>query len=121
VHKASPRKRRLIADTFGPFSHLDFGRQTFPFDFAELGRLSGLEKPDEVFEAIARLDHPDAEGVLTMIGRHAADKKVAKAARAEYKASTRRAACRLAPSLQPGSGRRPAVRRADQRGDQRLD
>lgn len=85
----------LIADTFGPLSHFDFGRQTFPFDFAELGRLSGLEKPDEVFEAIARLDHPDAEGVLTMIGRHAADKKVAKAARrAAYKASTRRAARR---------------------------
>ena len=38
----------LIADTFGPFSHFDYGRQTFPFDFAELGRLSGLEEPDEV-------------------------------------------------------------------------
>jgi hypothetical protein len=55
----------------------------------------GLEKPDEVFEAIARLDHPDAEAVLTMIGRHATDKKTAKAARrAAYKASTRRAARR---------------------------
>jgi hypothetical protein len=46
-------------------------------------------------EAIARLDHPEAEGVLTMFGRHTTDKKTAKAARrAAYKASTRRAARR---------------------------
>ena len=85
----------LIADTFGPFSHFDLGQETFPFDFAELRRVSGLEKPDEAFEAMARLDHPDAEAVLTMIGRHASDKTTAKAARrAAYKASTRRAARR---------------------------
>jgi hypothetical protein len=85
----------LIADTFGPFSHFDLGREKFPFDFAELQRISGLEEPDEVFEAIARLDHPDAEAVLTMIGKHASDKTTAKAARrAAYKASTRRAARR---------------------------
>ena len=41
---------------------------------------------------MARLDHPDAEAVLTMIGRHASDKTTAKAARrAAYQASTRRA------------------------------
>ena len=85
----------LIADTFGPFSHFDLGQERFPFDFAELRRVSGLEKPDEAFEAMARLDHPDAEAVLTMIGRHASDKTTAKAARrAAYKASTRRAARR---------------------------
>ena len=85
----------LIADTFGPFSRFDFGRERFPFDFAELQRVSGFEKPDEVFEAIARLDHPDAEAVLAMIGKHAGDKATAKAARrAAYKASTRRAARR---------------------------
>jgi hypothetical protein len=57
--------------------------------------ISGLEKPDEVFETIARLDHPDAEAVLAMIGRQASDKTTAKAARrAAYKASTRRAARR---------------------------
>ena len=85
----------LIADTFGPFSHFDLGQETFPFDFAELRRVSGIEKPDEAFEAMARLDHPDAEAVLTMIGRHASDKTTAKAARrAAYKASTRRAARR---------------------------
>ena len=85
----------LIADTFGPFSHFDLGQEKFPFDFAELKRVSGLEKPDEAFEAMARLDHPDAEAVLAMIGRHASDKTTAKAARrAAYKASTRRAARR---------------------------
>jgi hypothetical protein len=85
----------LIADTFGPFSHFDLGQETFPFDFAELKRVSGIQKPDEAFEAMARLDHPDAEAVLTMIGRHASDKTTAKAARrAAYKASTRRAARR---------------------------
>jgi hypothetical protein len=83
----------LIADTFGPFSHFDLGKERFPFDFADLQRISGFEKPDEVFEAIARLDHPDAEAVLAMIGKHASDKATAKAARrAAYKASTRRAA-----------------------------
>jgi Plasmid pRiA4b ORF-3-like protein len=85
----------LIADTFGPFSHFDLGQETFPFDFAELRQVSGLEELDEVFEAMARLDHPDAEAVLTMIGKHASDKATAKAARrAAYKASTRRAAHR---------------------------
>jgi hypothetical protein len=85
----------LIADMFGPFSRFDLGRERFPFDFTELQQISGLEKPDEVFEAIARLDHPDAEAVLTMIGKHASDKATAKAARrAAYKASTRRAARR---------------------------
>lgn len=83
----------LIADTFGPFSHFDLGRERIPFDFTELQRVSGFEKPDVVFEAMARLDHPDAEAVLTMIGKHASDKTTAKAARrAAYKASTRRVA-----------------------------
>ena len=85
----------LITDTFGPFSHFDLGQEQFPFDFAELKRVSGLEKPDDAFEAMARLDHPDTEAVLTMIGSHASDKATAKAARrAAYKASTRRAARR---------------------------
>jgi hypothetical protein len=37
------------------------GQQRFSFDFAELRQVSGLEKPDEAFEAMARLDHPDAK------------------------------------------------------------
>jgi hypothetical protein len=82
----------LITDTFGPFSHSDLGKGSFPLDLAELDRIIGLARPDELFEAMARLDHPDAEAVLTMFGEHASDKKTAKAARrAAYKASTRRA------------------------------
>jgi hypothetical protein len=82
----------LITDMFGPFSHFDLGKERIPFGFAGLQQVSGLEKPDEIFEAIARLDHPDAEAVLAMIGKHASDKTTAKAARrAAYKASTRRA------------------------------
>ena len=55
----------------------------------------------QVFEAIARLDHPDAEAVLVMIGKHASDKTAAKAARrSAYKASIRRPA--LAPRRSPG-------------------
>ena len=85
----------LITDMFSPFSHFDLGKERFPFGFADLQQISGVEKPDEVFEAIARLDHPDAEAVLAMIGKHASDKTTAKAARrAAYKASTRRAARR---------------------------
>jgi hypothetical protein len=85
----------LIADMFGPVSHFDLGKERFPFDFAKLQQISGLEKPEEVFETIARLDHPDAEAVLAMFGKHASDKTTAKAARrAAYKASTRRAARR---------------------------
>jgi hypothetical protein len=83
----------LIADTFGPFSHFDLGQQKLPFDFGELIRMvSMFVKPDEAFEAMARLDHPDAEAVLILIGKHASDKATAKAARrAAYKVSTRRA------------------------------
>ena len=85
----------LIADMFGPVSHFDLGKERFPFNLAELQQVSGLDKPEEVFDAIARLDHPDAEAVLAMIGKHASDKTTAKAARrAAYKASTRRAARR---------------------------
>ena len=85
----------LIADMFGPVSHFDLGKERIPFDLAGLQPVSGLDKPEEVFDAIARLDHPDAEAVLAMIGKHASDKTTAKAARrAAYRASTRRAARR---------------------------
>ena len=85
----------LIADALGPFSRFALGQETFPIDFAGPNRINGLDKPDEAFDALARLDHPDAEAVLTMIGRNASDKTTRKAARrAAYKASTRRAARR---------------------------
>jgi hypothetical protein len=47
------------------------------------------------FEMMARVPHPDAAAVLTVIGRHHPDKNIAKAARkAAYKAASRRAAGR---------------------------
>jgi hypothetical protein len=47
------------------------------------------------FEMMARVPHPDAASVLTMIGRHHPDKKIAKAARkSAYKAASRQAAQR---------------------------
>ena len=46
-----------------------------------------------VFEMMARVPHPDAASVLTVIGRHHPDKKIAKAARkSAYKAASRQVA-----------------------------
>ena len=46
-----------------------------------------------VFEMMARVPHPDAASVLTVIGRHHPDKKIAKAARKSgYKAASRQVA-----------------------------
>lgn len=51
-----------------------------------------------VFELMARVPHPDAADVLTVIGRHHPDKKIAKLARkSAYKAATRQAAQRKEP------------------------
>jgi hypothetical protein len=48
-----------------------------------------------VFELMARVPHPDAADVLTVIGRHHPDKKIAKLARkSAYKAASRQAAQR---------------------------
>jgi hypothetical protein len=48
-----------------------------------------------VFELMARAPHPDAADVLTVIGKHHPDKKIAKLARkSAYKAATRQAARR---------------------------
>jgi hypothetical protein len=51
-----------------------------------------------VFEMMARVPHPDAANVLTVIGRHYPDKRIAKAARkSAYKAASRQAARRRQP------------------------
>lgn len=72
----------LLADSFSLISH-------------DVNRVGKLKRPAEVFEIMARLDHPDAESVLALIGKHADNKQIAKAARrAAYKASTRRVANR---------------------------
>ena len=64
----------------------------FPIELPELQRAQKLQQLIEVFETMARLDHPDAEA---MLGKHSEDKQTAKAARrAAYKASTRRTAHR---------------------------
>jgi hypothetical protein len=48
-----------------------------------------------VFEMMARVPHPDAANVLTVVGRHHPDKKIAKAARkSAYKAASRQVAQR---------------------------
>ena len=48
-----------------------------------------------VFELMARVPHPNAADVLTVVGRHHPDKKIAKLARkSAYKAATRQAARR---------------------------
>jgi hypothetical protein len=48
-----------------------------------------------VFELMARVPHPEAADVLTVIGRHHPDKKIAKLARkSAYKAASRKAARR---------------------------
>ncbi|MGH3199965.1 MAG: hypothetical protein ACRDNT_29525, partial [Streptosporangiaceae bacterium] len=85
----------LVADTFGPLTRLDHGNGTFPFDMTKLSDAGWAVSHEAIFEAMARLEHPDAEAVLTMLGKHSDDKKTAKAARrAAYKAASRRASRR---------------------------
>ena len=59
-------------------------------------RLSAMipaEREPAAFEMMARIPHPDAANVLTVIGRHHPDKRIAKLARkSAYKAASRRAA-----------------------------
>jgi hypothetical protein len=82
----------IVADTFGPLTRLDHGSGTFPFDMAQLSDARLAVTHEAIFDAMARLEHPDAEAVLTMLGKHSEDKKTAKAARrAAHKAASRRA------------------------------
>jgi hypothetical protein len=81
----------FITDTFAPLTAVVGGSVTFPFDVPELAGASWDMSHEALFDAMARLDHPDAEAVLTMVGRHCDDKKTAKAARkAAFKAASRR-------------------------------
>jgi hypothetical protein len=85
----------LVADTFGPLTRIDRGNAPFPFDTTNLADAGWPVSHEALFEAMARLEHPDAEAVLTMLGKHADNKKIAKAARrAAYKAASRRASRR---------------------------
>lgn len=81
----------LVADTFAPLTGLDLGRGTFPFDMTQLWDAGWTVTHEAVFDAMARLEHPDAEAVLSMLGKHSDQKKIAKAARrAAFKAASRR-------------------------------
>jgi hypothetical protein len=79
-----------VADTFGPLTRLDLGSGTFPFDMSQLADAGWTASNEAIFDAMARLDHPDAEPVLRMLGKHADNKQTAKAARrAAHKAASR--------------------------------
>jgi len=82
----------FITDSFAPLAGIVGRNVAIPFDTSQLST-AGLDVSNEsLFEAMARLDHPDAEAVLTMLGKHCNDKKTAKAARkAAFKAASRRA------------------------------
>ena len=85
----------FIADSFAPLTRTIDRNATFPFDMSQLSDAGWDVSTEALFDAMARLDHPDAEAVLTMLGRHCDDKKTAKAARkAAYKAASRRASRR---------------------------
>ena len=89
-----------------------------PEDLAKrLGDAIPAGQEPAMFESMARVSHPDAADVLTVIGKLHPDKKIAKLARkSAYKAASRQAA-RRQPSPRmavpdsvssPGSARRAA-------------
>ena len=81
----------FIADSFAPLTHIVDRHSTIPFDLAELSDAGWDVSNDALFDAMVRLDHPDAEDVLTMLGKHCDNKTTAKAARkAAFKAASRR-------------------------------
>lgn len=85
----------FITDSFGPLTRIVAGDATFPFDMVPLSDAGWDVGTEPLFDAMARLDHPDAEAVLTMLGKHCDDKKTAKAARkAAFKAASHRASRR---------------------------
>lgn len=56
----------------------------------QLSEAVPVGQEQEVFEAMWRLDHPQGRDVLTLLGKHHPDKKVAKAARkAAFKVAPR--------------------------------
>jgi hypothetical protein len=85
----------FIADSFAPLTRTVDRHSRIPFDMAQLSDAGWDVSNEALFDAMARLDHPDAEAVLTMLGRHCDDKMTAKAARkAAFKSASRRASRR---------------------------
>lgn len=85
----------FVTDSFAPVTLTIDRNATLPFDVTRLSNLGWDVSTEALFDAMARLDHPDAEAVLTMLGRHCDNKKTAKAARkAAFKAASHRASRR---------------------------
>ena len=85
----------LTADSLAPLTCTIDRNATIPFGMTRLSDAGWDVSTESLFDAMARLDHPDAEAVLTMLGKHCDDKKIAKAARkAAFKAASHRAAHR---------------------------
>ena len=83
----------LVADGW---DDLDDDDEYEPAELAErLGEAIPAGREPAAFEMMARVPHPDAATVLTVIGRYHPDKKIAKAARkSAYKAASRPASQR---------------------------
>lgn len=83
----------------GGWDDLDDDAEHDPAALAErLAEAIPAGEEPAVFEMMARVPHPDAANVLTVIGRHHPDKRIAKAARkSAYKAASRQAAQRRQP------------------------
>ncbi len=80
----------FITDSFASLTRIIDRNSRIPFDIAQLSDAGWDVSSEALFDAMARLDHPDAEAVLTMLGKHCEDKKTAKAARkAAFKAASR--------------------------------
>jgi hypothetical protein len=85
----------FVADSLAPLTGTVGRNSTIPFDLAQLSDPGRDVSDDALFDAMARLDHPNAEEVLTMLGKHCNNKTTAKAARkAAFKAASRRASRR---------------------------
>ena len=83
----------LVADGW---DDVDDGGEYEPAALAKrLGEAIPAGREPAAFEMMARVPHPDAASVLTVIGRYHPDKKIAKAARkSAYKAASRQVAQR---------------------------
>ncbi len=81
----------FIADSFATLTRTITPNAMLPFDMTQLSDTGWDMSTESLFDAMPRLDHPDAEAVLTMIGKHCEDKKTAKAAqKTAFKASSHR-------------------------------
>jgi hypothetical protein len=86
----------LITDTLAAEGWADLSEEAEHEPAALAARLGEVVPPGRepaAFEMMARIPHPDVANVLTVIGRHHPDKKIAKPARkSAYKAASRSAA-----------------------------